>query len=122
MALDRSQAPAAGPYRELTLPKIEKFELPNGLRIQVVRRPQLPEVSVRLVLEAGAALAQKRQSGIASLTAEALTEGAGGRSAEEMAQWLDRLGAGFHATVDQDGAEITIHTLSEELGGSLRGG
>ncbi len=119
MRLDRSQAPAAGPYRELTLPKIEKFELPNGLRIQVVRRAQLPEVSVRLVLEAGAALAQKRQSGIASLTAEALTEGAGGRSAEEMAQWLDRLGAGFHATVDQDGAEITIHTLSEELGGTL---
>ncbi|MEE9208174.1 MAG: pitrilysin family protein [Gemmatimonadota bacterium] len=116
---DRSVVPVAGPYRELALPKIETFELPNGLRVQVVRRPQLPEVSVRLVLEAGAALARKEHSGVASLTAEALTEGAGGRNAEEMARWLDRLGAAFQASVDQDGGAITIHTLSDELGGSL---
>ncbi|MEN8145067.1 MAG: pitrilysin family protein [Gemmatimonadota bacterium] len=117
--VDRSAVPAPGPYRDLTLPDVEKFELSNGLRVQVVRRPQLPEVSVRLVMEAGAALASKDQSGIASLTAEALTEGAGGRSAEEMAQWLDQLGAAFRASVDQDGAEVTIHTLSDELAGTL---
>lgn len=117
--IDRSRAPTPGPLRPLTLPELERFELDNGLRLIVAEDPQLPEVSLRLVLEAGATREPPGQEGVAELTGRLLTEGAAGRSAGEVASWLDRLGAGFSVSAGYDVSILSLHTLSGVLDGAL---
>ena len=53
--------------------------------VLVLARPALPELSIRLITEAGAALEQEHECGVAELTGRLLTEGAAGRDAMEMA-------------------------------------
>ena len=118
-ALDRSRPPAAEPLRPLELPFFHRYEFPNGLRLLVAENDKLPEVSVRLIVEAGSAEEPARLGGVAELTGRLLSEGAAGRSALEMAAWLDRLGAAFSATVGYDVASLGMHFLSDVTDGAL---
>jgi len=79
----------------------------------------VPEVSLRLVLEAGAGGEPQRQAGLAALTARLLTEGTADRDAIEMARWLDRLGVGFHASAGYAVSVLSIHTLTDVLDEAL---
>lgn len=118
-AVDRTRPPEAGELPPLELPDFRHFRLDNGLELLVAEAPQLPEVSLRLVVEAGAVAEPTDRAGLADLTARLLTEGAGGRSAPETAEWLDRLGASFRASAGYDVTTLNVHTLSDVLDGSL---
>jgi zinc protease len=74
---------------------------------------------LRLILEAGAAAEQPELGGVAELTGRLLSEGAAGRSALEMAAWLDRLGAAFGASVGYDVSSLSMHFLSDVSDGAL---
>jgi zinc protease len=118
-APDRSRPPAAGEVRPLRLPGLEAFRLPGGLEVLVGEDHQLPEVSLRLLLEAGAAAEPGGLEGVAELTGRLLTEGAAGRSALEVAAWLDRLGASFSVSAGYDVSILSLHLLSDVLEGGL---
>lgn len=117
--VDRTRAPEAGPLPELELPEFRTFRLDNGIRVLVAEDHRLPEVSVRLLVEAGALAEAGRSPGVAELTSRLLTEGTADRSAMEMAEWLDRLGASFSAWAGYDGALLSVRSLSETLDGAL---
>lgn len=117
--VDRSRPPRPESPRQLELPPVERFRLSSGVRVWVLERPRLPEVSVRLAIDAGAASEAADRSGVAELTGRLLTEGADGRSAMEVAEWLDRLGAGFSAAVTYDAAVVSMHLLEDTLEESL---
>ncbi len=112
-APDRSRRPPPGPRRPLRLPTFRHDRLSNGLALHVAENHEVPEVSLRLVLQAGAAAEPDGRAGVAELTARLLTEGAGERDARGVAVWLDRLGAAFHASVSYDFATLSMHFLSE---------
>lgn len=118
-APDRSRPPAAGEVRPLRLPGLEAFSLSGGLEVLVGEDHQLPEVSLRLLLEAGAAAEPGGLEGVAELTGRLLTEGAAGRSALEVAAWLDRLGASFSVSAGYDVSILSLHLLSDVLEGGL---
>lgn len=112
-APDRSHRPPPGAVRPLRLPRFDRFRLSSGLDVHVAERRDVPEVSLRLAVEAGVSAEPEGQGGVAELTARLLTEGAGERDAREMAVWLDRLGVGFRAHVSYDVASMSMHCLSE---------
>lgn len=116
---DRSRPPEAGDLPELELPEFRRFRLDNGLRLLVAEDPRLPEISLRLIVEAGAVAEPEGRRGAAELTSRLLTEGAGGRSATETAEWLDRLGASVNASAGYDVATLGVHTLPDVLDGTL---
>ena len=118
-APDRTRPPEAGPLRPLELPDFERFRLSSGVDVWVARDPQLPEVSLRLVLEAGAVADPPSGAGTAELTSRLVTEGAAGRTAKEMAKWTDRLGVSFDVSAGYDAAMASLHTLSDVLEGGL---
>ncbi len=117
--VDRSRPPRPESPRQLELPPVERFRLSSGVRVWVMERPRLPEISVRLAIDAGAASEAADRSGVAELTGRLLTEGVAGRSAMEVAEWLDRLGAGFNAAVTYDAAIVSMHLLEDTLEESL---
>jgi predicted Zn-dependent peptidase len=94
---DRSRPPAVGPVPNLTLPQPQRFELSNGLPVLLVRKTTVPLVQVLLLLRAGSVRDSANKLGLASLTAAMLDDGADGRSALEISDAFESLGARFSA-------------------------
>ncbi len=115
----REERPPAGAPPRLRLPEFRVFHPSDHLQLWVAEHGVVPEVSLRLLLDAGAAAEDANQAGVAELTARLLTEGAGDRDAVGMAEWLDRLGAAFRASVQYDIATMAMHCLSDVTEGAL---
>jgi len=63
-------------------PSVVQDTLPNGAALLVSEQHNLPMVLVRVVLDAGARRDPADKAGLASLTADLLTEGTATRSAQ----------------------------------------
>jgi predicted Zn-dependent peptidase len=118
-APDRSHPPQAGPPPALKLPALQRRALSNGLRVWIVEHHQVPIVQVNLVALSGTGDDPPGQFGIASLTASMLTEGAGRRSALEIADTIDFLGAELSATSGSDSSAVRLNVPAARLGDAL---
>lgn len=123
-ALDRTIVPAPAPVRPFSLPAVDHRTLGNGLALFTAVQPHLPLITVRLLIDAGAATEPNRAGGLATLTANALEAGTTRRDAEELSWALESAGAELHVSVGWDGAalsltfarahaDIALRTLSE---------
>lgn len=112
LTVDRSKLPEPGPAPPFTFPTVEKSALPNGLRIWTVRHPQVPVVSLILLVARGSAVDPPGKHGLAALTADMLDEGTGALSAIDMHQALARLGAQFDTDIGADATVLSVATLS----------
>lgn len=90
---------------------ITRFELPNGLRVVVATKQDLPLTLARLVVFAGARDEGDRW-GLANLTGELLTEGTQNYSAEALAEAVEGLGANLNVDVGTFTTQITLDVLS----------
>jgi len=96
----------------LAIPIIQHWETAQGTRVYFVPAPELPIVDVEVTLDAGSAR-DADQAGLATLTNSLLEEGAGGRSADQIAEQFENLGAQFANSVDRDKASVSLRSLSE---------
>ena len=99
---DRSAPPKPAAPPALKLPPVQKQKLSNGLEVWVVEQHEVPMVQVNLIVRAGSAADPAGKYGGASMTANMLDEGAGGKSALELADAVEFLGAqlGTSSTFD----------------------
>src|SRR5262245_48330280 len=88
---DRTKPPQPGPPAPLKLPAIQKQKLSNGLPVWIVELHKVPVAQVNLVSFSGTSNDPPGRYGLASLTAALLEEGAGSRSALEIADAIDYL-------------------------------
>ena len=78
--------------RPVKFPPYELRKLPNGLQVVIVSHHEQPSVSVRMIVRAGAAQDPKGKMGVAMMTAALLDQGAGKRTAEQLADAIDFVG------------------------------
>lgn len=104
---------------ELRLPPIERVTFDNGLRVLVGEDRELPLVQVYLLIGAGASQDEPGKGGLATLTAAALTRGAGQRPAEELARAIESLGGAITASAGRDGTIVDAEFLAEDLDAGL---
>jgi zinc protease len=116
---DRSKIPAVAQFPSLTWPKIERASLSNGIQIVLAERRDLPLVSVALQFDAGNAADPKDKLGLSSLTLGLLDEGTDTRTALQIAEEEERLGASIGAGAGMDSTSISLSTLSTTLAPSL---
>ncbi len=107
-APDQSTAPTPGPAPSLALPAVQKSRLANGLSVRLVEMHEVPVAQVALVIRAGAAQDPAGRPGIASLTAAMLDEGAGPRSALEIADEAAYLGATLATGSSYDASFVRV--------------
>jgi predicted Zn-dependent peptidase len=118
-APDRSTPPAVGPAPSLKLPAVQKRRLANGLPVWIVEMHEVPVVQVDLLVLSGSADDPSGKYGIATLTAAMLQEGAGSRSALDIADAIDYLGADLTTTSGIDSAVVGLHTPVARLADAL---
>jgi zinc protease len=128
-AVPASQWPRENPPRPLaarpvTFPPYEIRKLANGLQVVLVSQNEQPAISVRMIIRAGAAQDPKDKYGVAMLTATLLDQGAGKRTAEQIADTIDFIGGALgtgagndlsfvNAIVMKDSYEVALELMAD---------
>jgi predicted Zn-dependent peptidase len=118
-APDRSKPPALGSAPQLTLPAIQKRALSNGIPVWVIEAHEVPLAQVTLLIKSGSSDDPAGKFGLASLTAAMLDEGAGSRSALEIADEIDFLGADLGTSSSFDASAVRLGVPVARLGPAL---
>ena len=119
IAKQDAMLPKGGPDPKFNLPAIEKAKLTNGLDVWVVRQSELPIVSMNLVINAGGTIESADKSGVASMTASMLNQGTKTRSAVEVANGLQSIGAQVNPGASWDSSGVSMQTLTKNLDKAL---
>ena len=116
---DRSKPPALAAAPQLDLPPIQKRALSNGLPVWIVESHEVPLVQVNLVMLAGSGDDPAGKYGVASLTAAMLDEGAGSRSALQIADEIEFLGASLTTGSSFDASAVRLNVPVAKLAEAL---
>ncbi|HZO20365.1 MAG TPA: pitrilysin family protein [Gemmatimonadaceae bacterium] len=108
-AFDRTKPPPLAPLGQLTLPPVTRRELDNGLELLVVEHHELPVVDMILVVKTGGEGDPAGKPGVATLTASMLDEGAGRRTALDIADQEAFLGVQVGTGSGWDQSMVTLH-------------
>jgi predicted Zn-dependent peptidase len=88
------------------MPAYQKFTLPNGLTVYLMEQHEVPTISFSAVLPAGA-IYDGSQSGLASLTADALKLGTKSYSKSQIEQELEFVGASLNTRAGKESATVS---------------
>lgn len=120
VGIDWTKPPASAKESAWKPPKAKRMKLANGMALLVIERHDLPLYAMELVIPgAGSAADGAGRAGLAELTADLLDEGAGGLSALELADQMERLGARIEPYADVDAATISVTGLVKTLDPTL---
>ena len=99
----------------MKFPPYEIRKLANGLQVVLVSHHEQPSVSIRMIVRAGAAQDPKGKMGLAMLTASLLDQGAGNRTAEQIADTIDFVGGILGTGAGTDLTYINTVVMNDSL-------
>jgi predicted Zn-dependent peptidase len=117
--IDLTKPPVLGPPPALRVPPITTRQLPNGLKIVVVERHELPLVDAILEVRTGGEADPAGKTGTAALTSALLSEGTASRSALEIADQAGFLGARLGASSGWEQSTVSLHSTTAQLDSAL---
>ncbi len=111
--------PKAKPVGPLTFPTVERATLSNGIPVTLARRTAIPKLVISVQFDAGYAADGSARAGTQSLMMDLLEEGTTSRSAVEIAEEQERLGASIGTGSSLDTSSVTMNALTSNLAPSL---
>jgi zinc protease len=109
--------PFAFPTVAAMVPK--RTVLNNGLVLLTSEQRALPMVSIELLIDAGSRHEPAHQAGLANLTSKLLTHGTLKRSATQISETLDFMGANLATGAGEDAATVSMTVLKKDLATGL---
>lgn len=97
----------------------QRSVLGNGMILLTSEQKALPMVSIELLIDAGSRHDMPKQEGLANLTARLLTYGTQRRTALQISDTLDFIGAGLSAGCGEDLATVSMTVLKKDLATGL---
>ncbi|MBV8896846.1 MAG: insulinase family protein, partial [Acidobacteriaceae bacterium] len=116
---ERGGLPDLGFPHDLRLPPVHETTLSSGLRLLVAERHEVPAVNFWLDVDAGFAADQFASSGTSRLTSSLLTGGTKHRSALEISDEVQMLGAQISSGCNLDLSTVFLSALRAKLDESL---
>jgi zinc protease len=99
----------------LQLPAYTRTTLDNGLIVYVMPTRRLPLVDFRLVVRAGSVSDPRGKEGLANLTTDLLTQGAGARSAQQIAEDIAFVGGSLNSSASAEQVVVTCEVLKKDF-------
>jgi zinc protease len=118
-SVDRKKLPELDSPPAVSFPPLQRATLKNGLKVVLAERRGLPVLDLRLRLEGGSAADTPASAGLASLTMDLLDEGTGKRSAIQLSEELQRLGATLGSGAGLDISSVSMSALKTNIEPSL---
>ncbi len=116
---DRNGPPALGPPPRLSLPPIQEDSLSNGLRLVLMEKHDVPLVQLNVIVFSGADREEPGKYGLAAMTADMMDEGAAGKTALELADEIDFLGARIRTSAGDHDLGVSLYTPLAKLDDAL---
>lgn len=101
--------------RPVTIPKPVEKTLPNGLRVIVIERKNVPLVTAQLIIKTGGEVEADNISGTADMTAQLLTKGTKTRTAPQIAEAIEALGGSIFSGAGWDNSSVTVTVTSDKI-------
>ncbi len=99
--------------------ELKREVLENGLTLLGVERHNLPIVMLTVGIKAGAVIEPEDKAGLANLAAELLTEGTKKRTANEISEEIEFVGASLDTSGGDDYIVISLSILKKDLSKGL---
>ncbi len=115
----RENPPRPLPARPAAFPPYELRKLANGLQVVLVSQNEQPSISVRMIIRAGAAHDPKGKHGLAMMAATLLDQGAGSRTAEQIAEQIDFVGGALGTGAGTDLTYVNAVVMNDSYGVAL---
>ncbi|MFI5174966.1 MAG: M16 family metallopeptidase [Terriglobia bacterium] len=101
---------------KIVLPKYKTVKMDNGMTLLLLERHQLPLVSFRWTLKSGGSIGDPEGcEGLALLTAQLVRKGTQSRTADQISEALDFVGANFHSRATQEYSWGSAEFLKKDL-------
>ncbi|MCZ7625776.1 MAG: hypothetical protein C3F12_04900 [Candidatus Methylomirabilota bacterium] len=117
-----SKAGAVGLLLLLLLPVVataaplaERQVLDNGLTLLIRSSRALPIVTIKVTVQAGSLWEPETRAGLADLTALLLTRGTTSRTAAQIDESVDFIGASLSSSAGRDSSEVDLTVLKKDL-------
>ena len=115
----RLNPPRPLPSHPVTFPPYEIRKMANGLQVVIVSQNEQPAISVRMIIRAGAAQDPKDKYGLAMMTATLLDQGAGKRTAEQIAEEIDFVGGAMGTGAGTDLSYLNAVVMKDSYNTAL---
>lgn len=115
----REPMPPVGPMKPLDFPAVERARLSNGMEVIYARSTTVPTTRVAVEFDAGVAADPASAPGTQRLMLDLLTEGTTTRTAVEIAEEEERLGANIGAFANVDRTTVGLTAVTANLAPSL---
>lgn len=109
----------AKPASQLKMPPFTKAKLKNGMTVYLMERHAVPLVSVAFLVRSGSIADPAGKEGVASLTAALLRKGTATRTADQVSEELDFLGAQYAADANLDFTRGRAEFMKKDIGTGL---
>lgn len=117
--INRKIKPEAAAELEYEFPSIQEFVQPNGIKLFLLPRNELPIVRIIAQLDFGSSYDPFEKKGLAKLLSKCIDEGAGEFDAFQLEEEFDILGTQFHIDCTDDITTFNILTLTENIDRSI---
>jgi len=111
--MNRQLAPEINLIDSLTLPKVEKVVLDNGVDVYLLNEGEQEVVKVELMFKAGKWFEEKNL--VADLTNRLLREGTTNKTAKQLADAFDYYGANFNNAAGYETAGASLYSLTKHI-------
>ncbi len=106
-------------HADRILPPRTQFTTADGLQVEVARRGRVPLVSVRLVVQSGAAADPPDRLGLADFTVRLMRRGTARLDADALNEAVEFVGGTLAVFAAEDFVALAVTTPAEHLGGML---
>ena len=110
-----AQIPTPGAAKSVNVPAVKEAKLKNGLTVAVVEKRSVPIITTQLLVRSGAAGESMSKAGLADMTASMLTKGTKTRSAEQIAEEMEFLGASINSGAGWNSSNVTMSVTSDKF-------
>ncbi|MBC2846043.1 M16 family metallopeptidase [Winogradskyella flava] len=114
-SFDRSIEPPYGDSPELNIPNVWKKELNSGIKAFGIDNDEVPLVQFEMQIAGGQLLENNNKVGVSNLLASLMTKGTERKTAEELENAINSLGANIFAYASTDNITIAGTTLSKHF-------
>ena len=109
---DRSVEPTYGKTPILSVPKVWKEQLNNGLQVYGIKNAEVPLVQLNIDIAGGLLFDDAEKVGVANLVAELMNKGTKNKTPTQLEEAIKKLGATINVYATQESIKITASTLA----------
>ncbi|MBN1819179.1 MAG: insulinase family protein [Prolixibacteraceae bacterium] len=110
---DRTIEPPYGESPEIKVPDVWETELPDGMKIYGIENHEVPLVQFEMLIDGGFLLEDLNKTGVTNLVAEMMMRGTENKSARELEEAIQQIGASLRISASKEFISISGNSLAK---------